>query len=265
MGRLTGDRPKCLIELAGAALIEHQIATLRAAGIEEIVVVAGYRADALDIPGVTKFQNPRWNETNMVETLFCAEPTFGDDVVVSYADIVYEPKVLDALLASPHPISVVVDRGWRAYWELRFDAPLSDAESLRLAADETIAEIGNRPSSLDEIEAQYIGLMRFRGPGIDALRRTREAFGAPRRPWMDERPIDNAYMTDFLMEMILRGDAVHAVPIDGGWLEIDTEHDYAVAKTMVADGTIGRLSGSPARARSTSENAGAAAGRPSAR
>ncbi len=45
-------------------------------------------------------------------------------------------------------------------------------------------------------------------------------------------------MTDLLMEIILTGGTVRAVPVDGGWLEIDTVADYDDAAAMIADGTI---------------------------
>ncbi len=237
----TEDRPKCLTRLGGMTLIDRQLATLRGAGVADIVVVTGYRREMLDLPGTREAHNPLWAETNMVESLFRAEAEFGDDVIVSYGDIVYEPRVLEALLASPHAVAVAVDRNWRAYWECRFDDPLSDAESLRMDADGRITDIGNAVTDMDEIEAQYIGLMRFRGDGVRALKETRENIGSIRRPWMARRSVARACMTDLLMEMILRGTQVYAVPIEGGWLEIDTIADYRRTEAMIADRTITRF------------------------
>ncbi len=219
-------------------MIERQLTVLRGAGIDDIVIATGYRADMLELPDTRQVYNPHWETTNMVETLFCAEAAFGNDIIVTYGDIVFEPRVLAALLASTHEISVVVDRNWRAYWEHRFADPLSDAESLRLDDNGRITDIGNKVSDLEEIQAQYIGLMRYRGKGIDALRFVRAGLGSVHRPWMDERPLRKAYMTDLLMGMILTGHEVHAVEIEGGWLEIDTREDYEKARAMIADGTI---------------------------
>jgi choline kinase len=135
----------------------------------------------------------------------------------------------------------VVDRQWRAYWEQRFDDPLSDAESLRMDDSGRITDIGNPVADIDEIQGQYLGLMRFRAGGIEALKTRRAGLGTPRRPWMKTRPIEQAYMTDLLMEMILSGHAVHAVPIDGGWLEIDTPRDLEQVAAMTGNGTINRF------------------------
>jgi len=230
--------PKPLTELAGMTLLDRQITTLRAAGVSDIVVATGYRGAMLERPGTRRIDNPRWRETNMVETLFCAQSAFGDDVIVSYGDIVYEPRVLAALLQSPHDVSVVVDRNWRALWELRFADPAGDAESLRMDGDGRIVDIGNPVTDLDAVEAQYMGLMRFRGPGVAALEAARASMAAHRRPWQERRPVAKAYMTDLLMEMVLTGNAVHAVPVEGGWLEVDTADDYERYAAMIAEGSI---------------------------
>ena len=242
---MTEGCPKCLTVLGDMTLIERQLSVLRGVGIDDIVIATGYRGDMLALEGTRSVHNPDWPTTNMVETLFRAADQFGDDLVVAYADIVYEPRVLAALLASPHDVSVAVDRDWRAYWEHRFDDPLSDAESLKVDARGRITDIGATVSRLDEIEAQYMGLMRFRGAGVAALEAARASLDVVTRPWMSVRPVRQAYMTDLLMEMILIGVDVHAVAVAGGWLEIDTVRDFETASAMIADGSI--IDGSIAR------------------
>lgn len=234
----TENCPKCLTDLDGMTLIDRQITTLRNAGVTDIVIITGYLDGMLALPGTRQIHNPDWASTNMVESLFRAESEFGRDVIISYGDIVYEPRVLDALLANTDNISVIVDRQWRSYWEARFQDPLSDAESLRLDNYGHITDIGNTTADIDDIQAQYIGLMRFKGGGIDVLKTARAGLGKISRPWMTKRTVVNAYMTDLLMEIILTGHKVRGVPVDGGWLEIDTVEDYETAAAMIADGRI---------------------------
>lgn len=45
---LTADRPKPLIEVGGVALLDHVLSHLRAAGIDQIVINAHYRADQVE-------------------------------------------------------------------------------------------------------------------------------------------------------------------------------------------------------------------------
>lgn len=234
----TENCPKCLTSLGGMTMIERQIATLKEAGVRDIIIVTGYRGEMLALEGTRQVHNPDWASTNMVESLFCAVGDFGNDIIVSYGDIVYEPRVLSALLSAPHDISVVVDRQWRLYWETRFENPLSDAESLRIDDEGCITDIGNEVADINNIQAQYIGLLRFRSTGIAAMGAARENLDRLTRPWMSHRSPANAFMTDLLTEIILNGDKVHAVPVDGGWLEIDTVEDFEKIAAMIEDGRI---------------------------
>lgn len=233
----TADKPKCLIEIAGKSLLDWQIDQARSAGIEEIVVIKGYREEQIIRRNVRYYVNQNYATTNMVETLWCAAQEFEDDFILSYADILYESGVLAALLNSRYDISVVVDKGWQSYWQKRFDDPLSDAESLRVNAEGLITDIGQKAEALIDIEAQYIGLMRFAGKGIDRLRFTynkaREQGRRGESPFGSGRKFEQLYMTDLLQGMINLGVQLNAVNIQRGWLEIDSLEDYELAQNSV--------------------------------
>jgi choline kinase len=237
----TKNTPKCLTELAGETLIGRQIKTLRECGIDEIVIVTGFMAHKLVLPDTKQVFNPFWATTNMVESLFCAKEFFDDDIFVSYSDIIYESRNLKALIESPHAVSVLVDRQWQVYWEHRFKDPLSDAESLIMDDEGCILDIGQKVVNIDSIEAQYMGLMRFQKGGVHALKKAWNSLLTIRREWMERRLAKQAYMTDLLMEMIFLRIQVHAVIVDGGWLEIDTVSDFEGATSMIVDGSISRF------------------------
>jgi len=238
---LTDDRPKCWVKLYDKPLIQWQLATLRKAGISDITIVTGYLSDAFNILGVSLAHNPEWADTNMVESLFSAEPDFGDDILVCYADIVYEPRILENISKSTAAISIVADRSWHSYWQQRFDDPLSDAETFRANADGTITDIGQKPKTINEIQGQYVGLLRFRGEGIAALKTARKRIFSTPPSWMGGRKPAKAYMTDILQVLIEGGYPPIAVDVHGGWVEIDTPSDLDVARKITHpadDGTL---------------------------
>ena len=232
---LTDDRPKCLVPLAGKPLLEWQIAAAHAEGIIDITVVGGYRADQLAKYPVNVVPNPRFETTNMVRSLFCARDNFGAGFVMSYGDIVYSPAVLRRVLNSGEDIGVAVDQDWRGYWEERSDNPLNDAETLRIGADGGLTEIGQKPKSMEEIQAQYIGLVAFRAGGVKALTQAYDALEkSGGNPFGGARSLDQLYMTDLLQGLIRQGVRLGAVPINRGWVEVDNPRDLEVAEEYAA-------------------------------
>jgi len=226
---LTLDRPKCLVEVDGKSLLDRQLAVLRHNGIDSIVLVTGFLSEKLARSGIRTCFNPAYPETNMVWSLFCAESEMSGEVIVSYGDIVFSPGVLQRLQDSPHDVSVVIDRGWQSYWQERFGNPLDDAETLKIDATGAIAEIGQVPAGLDDIQGQYIGLMKFSGKGLKALRKTFHE--AKASGFLRNKPIRKAYMTDMLQAIIDTGHPVRPVFINGGWVEIDTIDDLNLSET----------------------------------
>ncbi len=66
------------------------------------------------------------------------------DLIISYADIVYSAEIVRALIESQEPLSIVVDKNWRTLWEKRFENPLLDAETLKIREGKVI-ELGKKP------------------------------------------------------------------------------------------------------------------------
>lgn len=227
----TDHAPKCLLPFAGQRLIDWQLTALHANGLEHIGIVRGYLKETLTGFGLQTWDNARWNETNMVYSLLCARDALlaADTVIVAYADIVYEPRHVAALLATKDDIAVTVDRNWLALWQRRFDDPLSDAESLRLNQDHAIVDIGRKVESLGEIQAQYMGLLKFSSHGMRLFVDYCDSLGTA---------VETISMTDTLAGMLRSGISIRGVPISGGWLEFDGAGDLSAYTRMHESGTL---------------------------
>jgi choline kinase len=237
----TNDRPKCLVELFGVPLLHRQLAVVRDAGITDITVVGGFAADRLADPGYRLVVNPAYESTNMVASLFCAGDVMRDDadLLVTYGDIVYEPSVLAAILDSRSPLSIVSDRGWRAYWEARMADPLSDTETFKLAAGGRVTEIGRKPRNYAEIQGQYIGLTKVRADYVRAFVDARA--GMPHDGVFNGKSRDRIDMTSFLQYLVEAGWPLDAVEVEHGWLEVDSVEDLRRYEEMRAAGTLAPL------------------------
>lgn len=217
--------PKCLARLTGVSLLDYHISVLHGAGIEDITLVGGYKSHRLE-GRVPELQiNPDYATTNMVHTLFCAEKMMvdGEDLIISYGDIVFHPEVIESLVKDDAPVSMVIDTDWRKYWAARMEDPLQDAETLKLDDEGNVLEVGKKPQSYQDIQGQYIGLIKVSGQWVkkfkDAYRDMDQSLE------YDGKNFRNMYMTSFLQSLINRGWQVHSVPISNGWLETDSIED----------------------------------------
>lgn len=84
---LSYEKPKALIEVRGEVLIERQIRQLREAGIEEVVVVTGYKAEQFeylkDKYGVVLINNPYYLTRNNNSSIYAAREYIKNSYICS--------------------------------------------------------------------------------------------------------------------------------------------------------------------------------------
>lgn len=225
----TENKPKCLVPYKGKPLLQYQLDAFKQLELKDINLIGGYRQDQLP-PGYRLFLNPDYASTNMLYSLFCAEPEMDDscDWVVSYGDIIYTPPILDKLLHSEGPINIITDQNWKSYWEQRMEDPLKDAETFKWdPKSRHIQDIGQKPKNLDDIQGQYIGLFKIAA----SYTKTFKAFY---HQFCKENPDHkNAYITDFLRYLIHQDQALLGVPIKSEWAEFDRAEDLKLELSFI--------------------------------
>src|SRR6188472_2180807 len=87
-------RPKCTVMFAGTPLIQLQLRSLRACGIDDITVVVGFQADRVRRAcghGVRFIENTSFAQTNSLYSLSLARPVLTDGFVVMNCDVLFHP------------------------------------------------------------------------------------------------------------------------------------------------------------------------------
>jgi phosphoenolpyruvate phosphomutase len=235
---LTEDRPKCMLDIKGRSILERQVETLRACGIQDIVVVRGYKKDMVTVPGLRYHDNDRYEETGELGSLFAAASELRGPILFLYSDILFEQGVLEKLLRSEADCAIVVDRAWVDQRErlLPLSKPLdlvvtagvpeSGLRALPGAAEDRLVAVGQRIAP-ERATGEFIGLARFSERGTAALRAAYEArLTAAAGPFHEADSPERAAFTDLLQELVARGLAVACVDVYKGWLEVDTFEDY---------------------------------------
>lgn len=111
-----GTLPKCLVTLGGETLLARNVRLLRAAGIDDLVIVVGCAADAVRqscrrVERVTFVENTRFADTNSLFSLWMARQHLTSGFLVMNCDVLLHPRLLTDLLTSRYPDALLVDFG----------------------------------------------------------------------------------------------------------------------------------------------------------
>ncbi len=106
---ITEDKPKVMLPIAGKPLLRWLIDGFKKESINDITVVGGYRADAIETAGIKLVVNERYAETGELASLSCAADALDADAVISYGDLLFRSYVLRDLLETAADFAVVVD------------------------------------------------------------------------------------------------------------------------------------------------------------
>lgn len=227
----TDELPKCMLEFGGKTLLQYQLDAFRACGIEDISVIRGYKKDKIDYEGLRYYENPDYENNNILNSLFYGEAELNGPIVISYSDILFEANIVEQLVESKADISIVVDVDWRDYYVDRMDHPIEEAENVIFGENNKVHEIGKISNTNTHVDGEFIGMLKLSLQGTEIFR---EHFERAKlmywdRPFQRAQTFQKAYITDLIQEMVKSGVNIHCVKIKKGWKEIDTVEDYQKA------------------------------------
>ena len=217
MGSETLSKPKCFNKLASKKMLDWQLNSFKKANVKNICVITGYRSEMI-FGSFKTIKNKRWSDTNMVSSLFCASK-FNGNSIVSYSDIVFKNEYVKKLENSQDDIVILADKCWEELWKLRFNNPLDDAETFK-SHENNLIEIGKKTNDITNIEAQYMGLLKFSSKGWNLMYNLYKSYKDEERDKMD--------MTSMLNKLLENNVNVKIIFVRGGWCEADTHNDILV-------------------------------------
>jgi choline kinase len=240
----TDEMPKCLVPVDERTILGVQLEAMAAHGVDEVVVIRGYKGDVLEarrdeLPLPVRFiDNGDWEHNNILESLFCAEAELEGPLLLTYSDIIYTPAVVGALMKSKADISLVVDTEFRNIYQGRTEHPLEEAEVTKVGDGGLVTSVGKRAHPAAEARGEFIGLAKLSTAGARLFKNTWEQLltsyrGREREPFVRAASFRQAYLTDLLQHLIDAGEPVKAVEIRGSWREIDTVQDLERARALL--------------------------------
>ncbi len=230
---LTEQRPKSMIPVGGVALLRRLVNKCKKRAIDDITVVAGYKAASIDVSGINVIVNEQHESTGELASLACAIDTFTDDMVVMYGDLLFRSYILRDLIENDASMSIVVDSAMDgstrngtqdfAYCSESDDRSMwSQAVTLQRIASDFSSTGEKRP------DGRWIGMMRIKNEGRKWLTQAIETL----------RTSDDFHqlaIPDLINFMIDRGHTIRVWYIHGHWLDVNSLADLERAGNFTSE------------------------------
>ena len=224
LGHLTHDRPKCLIDFSGRTLLDRQLDTLAANGVDEAVVVTGFHDELVEQAIAARsggflvrtVYNPFYKVADNTGSLFMAREELSGDCLVWNGDTLVSEALMARVVGNDRSgICVTIDRKDRY-----------DEDDMKVVEDAgRLKAIGKRIS--EGVNAESIGLLAFRSGGAEQFR---EAIERAMRT-----PEGTTIWYLRVINQIAQSRDVWTLDINGEeWGEVDFSEDVESARALTA-------------------------------
>lgn len=219
---LTDALPKCLLDIGAESMLSRAIRILSSRGLRRFTIVDGFKSELVRAHVTAEFpaewfsfvRNEQYATTNNSYSLFLARYGADEPMLLSDADIVYEPAVIDRLLADPNPNRLA----------LRTRGALGDEEmKVVVDADGRVTDIAKNvpPSSA---VGESVGLEVFSPSFAERL------FATLERRMLAEGRTGEWYEASFV-ELVKHGEPLTTVDLGSlDCMEVDTIDDLERAR-----------------------------------
>ncbi len=237
---VTTDRPKVMLPIAGKPLLRWMVDSFKKENINDITVVGGYCADAIDTAGIKLVRNERYAQTGELASLACAIDALEADTVISYGDLLYRSYVLRDLMESEADFTIIVDSSQtgqinRTVRDFAFcsrgdDRGLFGTQVLlrRVVSGKTSAPAAG---SEEHPHGRWIGLLKVSRRGVAILKavmaelRVREDF-------------DTLDMPTLLNSLVAGGTCIEVLYVHGHWRGVNDLEEFRHAVDFAHSQTL---------------------------
>lgn len=229
LGELTDERPKCMVNVSGAPVLAHILATYRAAGIKDIAVIRGYKKESVNVAGVEFFDNDDETEPSEAYSLFKARDALQGDCLISYGDVLFKKYIPQELMEVDADFAVIVDANWpesRNRDRYADYVTCSEPNSQRSFYNSvTLRNIdGHMPAA--EIHGEWMGFLKVSAAGAAFLCEMLERlFAAGPSP----QPMELGPLVRLILDA---GKQIRVIYTTGNWLDVDSIDDVLAGSSF---------------------------------
>ncbi len=219
---LTEDRPKVMLSIGGKPLLRRLVDEFKKQSINKITVVAGYKAETVDISGIDVCVNHDFEKSAELCSLACAEAAFSDNMLIMYGDVLFRSYILNDLLHSEGAMVVVVDSKLESthisgapdyiYCTQQDDRSLIKQEVFIRHISE------HRETGQGKPSGRWIGMLKVNATGRQWLHQALEEL-------QGSADFNTLTVPDLLNHLVQQEKKIHVHYINGHWLDVNSLDD----------------------------------------
>lgn len=222
---LTKNTPKSLLEVGeGLTLLEAQLHSLQEAGIKDIVIIVGYRAEQIEAKlheyqkdfKITTVFNPFYDVSNNLVSVWMARHYMKNDFITINGDDMFTSKIIKNLLESKHNITMVMD-----------EKEVYDEDDMKIIHQDGLVLQVSKKIDPAKANGESVGIIKFSGHGPQIYVNMLEE--------MVRHPENmNVFYLQAIQEIINKGYPVHySLCSSADWGELDFHPDLVLIRQHV--------------------------------
>lgn len=217
---LTLNRPKGLLSLGETTLLDRLVDQLKSLGVNDILMVVGHNKEIMTAHFGDRLRYSEYNDfdsTNNLHTLWSIRDELNEDVLITFADLVIDKKILEGLITSDDDYCFAVDTSKVLEATMRIESHNGQLKSIT----RTPMEVAN---------GNFIGISKLSKDACVKLRNEMSQLVSGHK---------NDYYTIAVDNLIKSGEKVGSLDIKGKyWCEIDTKDEYDKLTEDYKNGTF---------------------------
>ena len=223
LGSKTSKIPKCLVNVKGKSILEHNLKFLNK--FDKVNIITGYKSKLIlknnKFKNFKILKNQKYRTTNMVYSSFLANPS-EKEIVICYGDIIFDNKIFNLLKNSKKKNLVLINSNWLKYWKKRMTKKkiLNDAEDIRIDKNKKLLTIGGKIKKLPSF--QYMGIIKLENKNYFKLKN----FFLSLKNNIDYTTFLNTVISKKILNL-------HCEISNLYWFEIDTPSDIKVTEKLL--------------------------------
>ena len=234
MGHLTQEIPKPLVDVNGKSIIERQLNLLKNNKISDITIITGPHKEKFNFKNINYVNDKKFKEHDQLGSLMFARDSINGEVIILFADIIFEESILEQILQSKSEISIAVDLDWEKSYMNRPDNPFDGADKVRIEHGKATRIFKNAKKDDKNFSiGEFIGLMKLSKEGAKKfVEHYNKLESSHSGTFHDAESLQKAKLIDLLQELIEKNIDIDTTSITGKWCEIDTQQDLQIAKDI---------------------------------